>query len=220
MTYRDDRDALLHRVDALEDELERTRREAEQLRADNEKLRTPSAPAPIEPPPPPEPTRALVKRRVPLTREGLGFLAALAGLVPWLAVAVAAGPALWMLPAAVATSVLAAVATRWTRSSRVDTLLPFDHASLNRLVSQNRRAVVVKLDVRFDPLPNGSQRKAIKSQLARAGLRPSWADGVLTLSSRRLRAAPPIHAFVQRALGALGDLTGIEIVSVVARAGS
>ena len=219
MTYRDDRDALLHRVDALEDELERTQREAEQLRADNEKLRTP--PAPVEPAPP-EPTRALVKRHVPLTREGLGVLAAAGSLVGWLVVGVAAGPALWMLPATAATALLAAATAMWTRTrtSRLATGLPFDHASLKRLVSQNRRALVVKLDVRFDPLPSGAQRKAITSQLARAGLRPTWVDGVLTLASRRLRATPPIHAFVQRALGALSALTGVEIVSVVARAGS
>lgn len=227
MTYRDDRDALLHRVDALEDELERTRREAEQLRADNERLRSP--PAPVERAPQRElPSRALVKLPEPKPRGRLAIGAGLASLLPWIGVALAAGPTVWMLSAAAATAVVAAATMLWAadRPPRVKTLLPFDHASLAKLVTQARRSIVIKLDVRFAPLPTGAQRKAITGQLARAGLRPSWTDGVLTLSSRRLRGAKqavepsPIYAFVHRALGALGDLTGIEITSVVARAGS
>ena len=239
MTYRDDRDALLHRVDALEDELERTRREADKLRVDNERLRQPPEPVPAEPDEtvetePAEPlkaeSRALVKLPRPSPRGWRAIGAGIASALPWLAAAVVAGPALWMLPAAAATAVAAGAALLrfGPRAPRIRTLLPFDQASLHVLVAQRRRAIVVKLDVRFTPLPSGSQRKAITAQLARAGLRPSWTDGVLTVSSRRLRASnkldlvPPtaIDAFVQRAVGALADLPGVEIASVVARSGS
>jgi hypothetical protein len=236
VTYRDDRDALLHRVDALEDELERTRREAEKLRADNARLRRPPETEPAETveTEPVEPvkteSRALVKLPRPSPRSLRALGAGIASALPWLAAAVVAGPALWMLPAAVGTAVAAGAALLrfGPRPPRIRTLLPFDQASLHELVAQRRRAIVVKLDVRFTPLPSGSQRKAITAQLARAGLRPAWTDGVLTLSSRRLRApnkadlVPPaaIDAFVQRAVGALGDLPGTVIASVGARAGS
>lgn len=238
MTYRDDRDALLHRVDALEGELERTRREAEQLRADNARLKQPTEPAPAEPAEPAEPVepvepvpfRVLVKVPRPSTRGWRVIGVGVASTLGWLTAALVAGPALWMLPVAAATAIVAGAALLrfGPVPPRFQTHLPFDHASLNELVSQRRRGIVVKLDVRFAPLPTGSQRKAITAQLSRVGLRPSWTGGMLTLSSRRLRSRKKselvepsaIDAFAQRALAALGDLTGIEIASIVARTGS
>ena len=67
MAYRDDREALLQRTIALEAELAQARRDAEQLRADNERLRArPGVEAPPKPrvrqPSRPRPVELVVQR--------------------------------------------------------------------------------------------------------------------------------------------------------------
>jgi hypothetical protein len=192
MSYRDDREALLHRTEALERELTQTREQLATRTAENEQLQLAVARAEADEPEPPAPEapRALVLAQpIRPDRNVAGWLVGAA----WTVGALAIGVTSWMVPAAVVTTLgIGWLANRWRagglgrRLGREWPSLPIDAALYGELLSFERRSVVVRIEVGFAAIPNASDRTRIRKRLQGAGAL-GWEQGALTITSRTLR---------------------------------
>ena len=183
--FRDDREALLQRAAALERELERTQREAAELREENQALRARVPEPEPEPEPKPEPRPEEPKPEpAPLhVTVMIGTVAA------WAIAAFAIGFVPWMLPAAIASTAVAG-AVAWRRPRRRPALppaLPLDREAYRSLLDTTRRTVNVQIDVRFVSPLAPDQRSSIEKLLAAFDLATSWEQETLRLRSRRIR---------------------------------
>jgi hypothetical protein len=230
--YRDDREALLQRAEALERELARAREEAAALREENRGLRerAPAPPAP-EPEPPAPPVPALAR---PGRLDQGAFLGTLA---VWAVVAAFVGGTAWLVPIAVTTAVVAGLALRRNPAPRRRTParalpaeLPVDRRAHAELLATRRKTLNVQIDVRFAAPLAPTQRAEIEQALAAANLAARWDQDTLQLRSRRLRVArktdeglvrdpSPIAGYCEDAFAALARVhRDREIVSVTPRA--
>lgn len=200
MSYRDDSEALLQRVEALERELAQAREEssaaqtklilflAQQAAADaDQKVEAEMA---AEPAPP----LALVA--VDREKEKRSFkplVAAGAAALGWTVLAAVVGAATWMLPAVV---VSAAVAARLAKRDHVRVVLgelekrwptlPIDQATYRELLALPRRTVVVRVAVAFEQQPSRGDREKIKQRVKALGA-VSWEQATMTIASGTLR---------------------------------
>lgn len=230
VTYRDDREALLMRAEALERELAIARADNERLQREAEAEAEAEQPAP--PPPPTTTTTALVPSPPapvvprPSRTQAIGA----AGVVgaAWSALALAAGAATWMVPAAVA-SVLGAAwlaprAGAWLAGRRLCArwpTLPIDAAAYRELTTHPRRRVVVQIDVTFARPPARTEHRALRDKLRTTG-NISFDAATLTISSGTLRTRrdgifdpTPIREFCARAFDRLAVLHATHPLTAV-----
>jgi hypothetical protein len=197
MAFRDDRDALLHRAEALGRESDRARHEAAELRAENDRLREENERLRARIPEPPAPALEVTAPPAP-ARPGRSWRAAAAagaGLATF-AVALAVAPALSVIPAGVGAAWLGRAAwRRWSARRRRDPdALPVDQGAYAELLATPRHTVVVQIDARFATRLVPDQRRQALQVVTRAGLRAHWEDDLLIVRSRRIRLRRPRSA--------------------------
>jgi hypothetical protein len=205
MSYRDDREALLQRVEALERELAQTREErgaardelalvlAKQALQEAERVVEDEA---DEQPPVPSPPLALVAVHRDREHRSLQpLIAASVVALGWTVLAVAVGAAAWMLPAVV---ISAAGAARLAQRDHVRVVvgelekrwpsLPIDQDTYRELLALPRRTVVVRVAVAFEKLPSRGEREKIKQRVKGLGA-VTWEQATLTIASGTLRTS-------------------------------
>lgn len=219
--YRDDRDALLERADALARDNERLEREARELREENQELRA-RVPDEAEAPAP-KPVVELVE--VPKERGATWLVLGIVGTAAaWIIYLVGAATAVWGFISLIATALL--VGTFWERARerraaararrpRLPGALPVDKRAYEELLATRRKTVNVQLDVTFATPLAATQRAGVEQSLAGAGLAARWDRDILQVRTRRLRIVrgrgdsavrdpSPINEWCERAFAALG----------------
>ncbi|MDX2093559.1 MAG: hypothetical protein SFX73_37300 [Kofleriaceae bacterium] len=203
MTYRDDREALLHRVEALERELAQAREESQAAQTKLLRLvakqaaaeRAVEEEAAAEQAHVPAPPLALVAVESQREKSSLHpFMAAATVAAGWTLIAAAVGAAVWMLPAVV---ISAAVAARLAGSGdHVQVVLGelekrwpslrIDHDTYRDLLALPRRTVVVRVAVAFEKQPSRGDREKIKQRVRALGS-ATWDQATMTIASGTLR---------------------------------
>jgi len=242
VSYRDDREALLMRAEALERELAKVRADNERLQQEARAAEQAEAAADDEAPDPAPatalvpvaPPSALALARVPVPpgraeRTRATWAAGLVGLA-WSALALALGTAPWMVPVSIA-SVLGAAwfalgAGSWVATRALRTRwpsLPIELAAYRELITRERRSVVVQLDVSFARPISRADRERVRQQLRGAGaIRFDGGNVTITSATLRTRKSPdgtfdpaPIRAFCDRAFDRLAELQPSHPMTVI-----
>jgi hypothetical protein len=213
--YRDDRDALLERADALARENQRLERENEALRA---RAAEPAPPAQVQ-------MVEVPAGEAPATGgNGLVILGGICAAVAWLVLLAGVETIMVYLAALIATAMV--VGTIWERwrerraVARARRRLPSGALSIDKrayqvLLETRRKTVNVLLDVTFAVNLAPTQRAQVEQSLAAADLAARWDRETLQVRSRRLRIVrkgeggavrdpTPITEWCELAFAALG----------------
>lgn len=210
--YRDDRDALLERAEALARDNQRLERENQELRG---KAAEPMRVQLVEVPASESPA---ARGNGWLIAGGIGAAAA------WLVLLAGVATTVVYLAALLATAlVVGTIWERWrerrartrARQRRLPGGLPIDKRAYQELLATPRKTVNVLLDVTFAVNLAPTQRSDVEQSLAGADLAARWERETLQVRSRRLRIARkgdggqvrdpgPIAEWCEAAFAALG----------------